>query len=103
MTRQSNYGRLTQAVEKLHGAEAQFVASSLVYERAGNKMVWSGSVSEFKLIGHPTAQSCYAWSDPPHDGHRERFYAVLRTPEIDTPDKAVRASIVADARRTNEK
>ena len=89
---------LTQAVEKLHQANAEFVVSVLVHERFENKTVWAGLVSEFKLSGHPTAQTCYAWSVPPDTEHRERFYAVLRTPEVDTPEKAVRAAIVAEHR-----
>lgn len=89
---------LTKAVERLHGGSAEFVGSYIVHERFENKTVWAGLVSEFRLSGHPTAETCYAWSVPPDDDHRERFYAVLRTPEIDSPEKAVRASIVSDQR-----
>jgi hypothetical protein len=70
---------LTNAVAKLHGAVAEFVGSSLVHERYGNETVWAGTVSEFKLSGHPTAERCYAWSVPASKGAPERFYAVLHT------------------------
>lgn len=48
---------------------------------------------------HPTADSCFAWSVPASENSGERFYAVLRTAEVDTAEKVLRASIVADHRR----
>ncbi len=45
----------------------------------------------FALHGHPTAKRCYAWEV---DG---QVTAVLHTEPVDSPVKAVRASILADA------
>ena len=53
--------------------------------------VWEGEVLVFELEDHPTAHLCYAWEV---DG---RVTAVLHTGPVDSPAKAVRASILADA------
>ena len=89
---------LTAAVEKLHGVRASFVDSVAVNEKFQGATVWQGVVSLFKLKGHPTASRCYAWSVPATATTKEKFYAVLQTPEVDSPEKAVRASIVIDSR-----
>lgn len=90
---------LSSAVEKLHGTPAVFVGSVAVHEQFRGATVWRGVVSQFSIAGHPSAKHCYAWSAPSSEGSGERFYAVLKTADIDSPEKAVRASIVADARR----
>jgi len=52
----------------------------------------------FDLKHHPDgAFRAYAWSYERGDGKR-RFFAVLHTPQIDGPRKAVQAAIVAEAR-----
>lgn len=93
---------LADAVEKLHGAKASFVRSEAVNEQFQGAAVWNGVVSQFALTGHDTASNCYAWSVPATSDSRERFYAVLRTPDVDSPEKAVRASIIADARASSK-
>ena len=90
---------LTRAVEKMHGAPAQFVASVPVHEQFDGVTAWNGLVSQFQLTGHPTAHYCYAWSVPATKGAPERYYAVLHTPQIDSPIKAVRATFVAEHRK----
>lgn len=87
---------LTRAAERLHGAEAHFVGTVRVDERFQGEIVWQGLVSQFELRGHPSATKCYAWSVPATDTSKQKFYAVLHTPDVDSPEKAVRASIVAD-------
>ena len=44
----------------------------------------------FELLDHPTASKCYAWEV---DGE---VTAVLHVGPVDSPVKAVRASILAD-------
>jgi len=68
----------------------------MVVEKFGEKSVWSGIVSVFSLEGHPQATRCYAWSSPIEGSTKRRFYAVLHIPPVDSPEKAVRASIVHD-------
>jgi len=59
-----------------------------------------GSRNSFEplLTGHPDAKRVYAWSYERPDGKR-RFFAVLHVGGITGPREAVRAAIVAEARR----
>ena len=59
---------------------------------------WDGTVAVFDLTGHPDAKRAYAWSYERPDGKR-RFFAVLHVGGITGPREAVRAAIVAQARR----
>jgi hypothetical protein len=85
---------LADAVERLHQARAAFVGSVIVDEQFQGKTVWKGSVSQFDLSGHPTATRCYAWSEPGENG-KVKYFAVLHSPPIDSPHKAVQASMIA--------
>ena len=89
---------LARAIEKLHAAKASFLVSEPVHQRFRGVSVWHGVVSTFELKEHPSATKCYAWSVPPEDGGQVRFYAVLHVLPVDSPVKAVRASLVADSR-----
>ena len=61
------------------------------------KPVWRGTVHVFELKGNEKAKRAYAWSYELENGNRQ-FFAVLHIPPIDSPVKAVRAAIVAEAR-----
>lgn len=87
---------LKEAVERLHHCQATFLEHAAVIEKFGDETVWSGIVSIFLIKGHPQADKCYAWSSPIEGSTKRRFYAVLHIPPIDSPEKAVRASIVHD-------
>lgn len=87
---------LKTAVEHMHGGTARFIASANVHEQFGGDTVWEGTVSIFAL-DQPIRPPCYAWSAPGSEG-KVKYYAVLHTPQVDSPAKAVRASIVADHR-----
>jgi hypothetical protein len=39
-----------------------------------------------------------AWMAPADETHRERFYAVLHTDKVNSPARAVQASILAEIR-----
>jgi hypothetical protein len=89
---------LKNAVESQHGGKATFVQAVPVHETHEGQTVWDGVVHVFDLKGSPTnAFRAYAWSYERDDGKR-RFFAVLHTPQIDGPRKAVAAAIVAEAR-----
>jgi hypothetical protein len=55
----------------------------------------------FALTRHPKAKICYAWSSRKrkNDKDEERFFAVLEIPPVNSPQTAVRASIVSDAKK----
>jgi hypothetical protein len=87
---------LKRIVEQLHGCPASLVEDVVVVEKFGEKTVWSGMISVFALTGHPQAEKCYAWSSPIEGSTKRRYYAILHIPPIDSPEKAIRASIVHD-------
>jgi len=92
---------LLEAIRHLHGCEATWVESVTVVEVFQGATVWKGEVQVFALTGHPTATMAYAWSEPT-TGTKRRFFAVLHVPPIDSAQRAVQGSIVADikARRS---
>jgi len=87
---------LKRAVERLHHCKASFLEDVAVVEMFGEETVWGGVVSVFGIKGHPQANKCYAWSSPIEGSTKRRYYAVLHIPPIDSPEKAIRASIVYD-------
>jgi hypothetical protein len=89
---------IEEAIRHMHGCEPTFVESVPVRETFNSKTVWEGEVQVFDLRGHPTAKRAYAWSHAT-DGSKRKFYAVLHEGPIDSPVKAVRASIVADSKK----
>lgn len=97
---QDSPGELALAVERLYGGKATQVQSVPIREAFEGKAAWEGVVHVFDLAGHPKAARAYAWSSPIAGSTKRKFYAVLHVPPIDTPQKAVRASIVADAKST---
>ena len=82
------------AVEGMHSCRASYRELVHVREEYKGQPVWEGDVYVFTLEGHPTASTCYAWSSPVEGSDRRRFFAVLHHPPVDSPQKAVRASIV---------
>ena len=78
----------------MHGGTAAYRETVCVVEEYEGERAWEGDVYVFDLEGHPTASTCYAWSSPVEGSDRRRFYAVLHHPPVDSPQKAVRASIV---------
>ncbi len=80
-----------KAIRATHGARAKLISREYVDERFEGEPVWRGQVLIFELEGHPSAQLCYAREV---DG---QVTAVLHTGPVDSPVKAVRASILAEA------
>lgn len=93
---QPGNNELRQAVERLNNWKASHIKDITVIEKFGEKTVWSGVVSVFKIEGNPQADKCYAWSSPIEGSTKRRYYAMLHTPPIGSPETAVRASIVHD-------
>jgi hypothetical protein len=88
---------LIDTIRHLHGCEATHVETVPVREVFGGKVMWEGEVEVFDVTGHPKATRVYAWSHAT-TGTRRQFYTVLHVPPVDSPVKAVRASIAADER-----
>jgi hypothetical protein len=85
------------AVEGLHHCKAAHSGTMPVHEVFRGETVWKGDVEWFALTGHPRAQKAYGWIEPQRGGHR--LFAVLELPPVKSALDAVRASIVADARK----
>lgn len=92
----ANQDELREAVERLHNCKASFIEDVAVMENFGDQTVWNGIVHVFRVEGNPKSEKCYAWSSPITGSTKRRYYAVLHVPPIDSPEKAVRASIVQD-------
>lgn len=89
---------LRKAVESLHDCKATHSATVRVVEEFEGERAWEGDVHVFALEGHPSAERAYAWSIRVPDSERVRFYAVLHAGPVDSPEGAVRASIVQSHR-----
>lgn len=100
MNKQDYIARLQVAVSQLHNCGAIWRETVPVHEVFRGQTVWQGEVEVFDLTNHPKAKRAYAWShlDKPDD-RDERFVAVLELPPVESAITAVRASIVADAKR----
>jgi hypothetical protein len=90
---------LQRAVERMHTCKATLAQSVPVTETFEGKTVWEGVVHVFDLTGHPKATRAYAWSSPIEGGDKRRFFAVLHQGPVTSPVEAVRAAIVAEAKR----
>jgi len=89
---------LKLAVEHIHNCDALHIEEIAVIEKFGSKTVWQGIVHVFKIKGNSQTDTCYAWSSPIGSLTKRRYYAVLKIPPIDSPEKAVRAAIVKNSK-----
>lgn len=96
MTDAAEIAELQKAILRLHGAAAEHLESVPVHEAFNGETVWKGVVEVFTLTDHKAGKA-YAWSHEADSGGR-RYVAVLHHPPIDSPLKAVQASIVAEYR-----
>lgn len=88
------------AVEHLHNCGAKWCETVPVHEMFHGKTAWQGNVEVFDLTGHPKSKRCYAWShlDGAND-ERTQYVAVLEIPPVISPETAVRAAIVSEAKK----
>lgn len=91
--------QLKKAIEQIHNCKAHFIESVPILETFEGQTVWQGTVYVFDIKGHSLARRCYAWSSPIDESNKRRYYAVLNVPPIDSPEKAVRASIIHDYKK----
>ncbi len=89
---------LVQAFLDLHSARAKHIGSVHIRETFRGVVAWEGDVEVFELLDHPTATHGYAWSHETDAGGR-RYVTVLKVPPVPSPETAVRAVIVNEARK----
>jgi hypothetical protein len=88
---------LQEAIRKAYGCKAEHVESVPTVETYWGVRVWEGTVEVFDLTGHTTAQRAYAWGHAVRDSGKEiRIVTVLGVPGVDSPLKAVQASILSE-------
>ena|SRR5436190_8424270 len=96
--------RLKQVVFHLHKCDSTWIESVSVHEVFRGQTVWQGRVEVFSLSGHPKAKKAYAWSHlEGASDEGERIVTVLEIPPVESPVTAVRASIVADSKKSKGK
>ena len=89
---------LEAAIRATHGCDAEYLDRvTLVTEMFGDKVAWEGAVRTFRLVGHPKAKRCYAWSL--QEGDETKVVSVLEIPPVDSPQTAVKVAIAAKARQ----
>lgn len=89
---------LQHAIKQLHGCESKHVTTTPVKEVFRGQVAWEGEVETFDLTGHAKAKKAYAWGYPNGRGGLE-VVAVLEIPPVESPQTAVRAAIVASAKK----
>ena len=85
---------LQDAIRHTHGCESAYTETVPLNEAFEGKTVWEGDVEVFDLTDHPTASQCYAWGYQ-DDAGKWQYVAVLKTPPVDSPRKAVQAYIIS--------
>lgn len=88
---------MQDAIRAVHGCESDDLGRvTYVRELFNGQVAWEGYVRHFRLIDHPKAKRCYAWSY--QDGKETKTVAVLEIPPVDSPRTAVKVAIAAKAR-----
>jgi hypothetical protein len=100
VNKQDYLARLQVTVSQLHKCGAIYRETVPVHEVFRGQTVWQGEVEVFDLFNHPKAKRAYAWSHREGENDEgERFVTVLEIPPVESAVTAVRASIVADAKK----
>ena len=88
----SEPSELQSAVLNRFGCDSIFRGAVAVREQfLADGRVWSGTVSVFDLIDHPTASKCYAWSSSAEGSELGEHVTVLHDEAVPSPRAAVRA------------
>jgi len=90
---------LIKAIRDLHGCKAEHLESVPVKETFRGQTVWAGVVQVFRLIDHPAAKKCYAWSYAMEGSPKRKYIAVLHKGPVASPIDAVRAFIVSGSKK----
>ena len=89
-----NSAELQKVVERKHRCKARLIQSVPVREQVNEAVVCDVVVHVFDLTGHPVVTRAYAWSLPIAGGDKQRVFAVLRQPPVNSPQEAVHAAVI---------
>ena len=88
--------KLKEAIQIIHHCGSWHVASEPVLELSIGEVAWDGVVKSFRLVGHPKAQRCYAWS---YEKNGEtKYMTILELPPVDSAESAVKVAIAAQSK-----
>ena len=90
--------KLKCTIERSERCKAVHVQTVPVIEVFRGQTAWEGDVEVFELTGHVKAEKCYAWGYPKRTGYGLEIVTVLEIPPVDSPQTAVKAAIVAEAK-----
>jgi hypothetical protein len=87
------------AILNVHSSRSEYLETVPVTEVFQGQTIWEGEVEVFELKDHPKATKAYAWGYSETESDDARTYVtVLELPPVESPETAVRASIVRDYR-----
>jgi hypothetical protein len=101
MASNEDIGRMQTAIAALHGCGSRHVMPVAVHEVSEGPTAWRVVVEVFDLIGHAEAVRCYAWIHA--KGRMERFVIVLEIPPVVTPQTAVQAFLMRQAKKAGKR
>ena len=87
---------LEQLIKDEFGCDVRYAGFQQVRETFQGKAAWEGTVQIFDLIGHPKANTVYAWRY--EQNGETKTVTVLKEPPVDSPHAAVQVAIAAKAR-----
>jgi acyl-CoA synthetase (NDP forming) len=86
---------LQEFIQKTHGVQSMHIDSVRVTQILEDNTVWDGTVEIFELHRHPKAPIVYAWAQGPNKpGMPRKYFAALHLNSVDSPEAAVKATIV---------
>lgn len=90
---------LRKAIKAVHGCDASHARTVPVKEVFRGEVAWQGDVEVYAVKDHPNAKECFAWGVRREDDKGWDVTAVLGTPPINTATEAVKAAIIAYAKK----
>src|SRR5256714_6609863 len=95
---------LKDAIQRLHGCEAEHVETVPVKEEFQDRIVWQGEVEVFDIRGHPKAKRAYAWGHATgEEDQARRYVTVLELPPVDSPQTAVKVAVASEIKNARKK
>lgn len=86
---------LQEFIQQMYGVQSMHIDSVRVTQILEDNTVWDGTIEVFELHRHPKAPIVYAWAQgPDKPGMPRKYVAVLHLDSVDSPEAAVKATIV---------
>jgi hypothetical protein len=89
---------LEEAIRATHNCEPQYERTEVVPAIAGEQFPHGGFVRVYRLLDHPKARRCYAWTYR-QQGDERKSVTVLELPPVDSAESAIKAAIASNGER----